>query len=122
LNPDPNLKHYFNLYLVAYFFSCDPIKKFVSIFFHDFWSTCLWRVLKTVEDGPVVPDSFRGQLADVLHHGKVLLAGRALRYQIPLQVGGLRVLAAYAGGQAENRNKAEEETTSELTAHFWRSK
>jgi hypothetical protein len=76
--------------------------------------------LKTIEDGPVVPDSFRGQLADVLHHGKVLLAGRALGYQIPLQVRGLRVLAAYAGGQAENRKKAEEETTaSELRAHFW---
>jgi hypothetical protein len=75
--------------------------------------------LKTVENGPVVPDSFRGQLADVLHHGKVLLAGRALRYQIPLQVGGLRVLAAYAG-QTENRKEAEKETASELTAHFWR--
>jgi hypothetical protein len=76
--------------------------------------------LKTVKDGPVVPDSFRGQLADVLHHGKVLLAGRALRYQIPLQVGGLRVLAADAGGQAENRKEAKKETASELTAHFWR--
>jgi hypothetical protein len=74
--------------------------------------------LQTVKDGPVVPDSFRGQLADVLHHGKVLLAGRALRYQIPLQVGGLRVLAAYAG--KPERKEAEKETASELTAHLWR--
>jgi len=82
------------------------------------FTACLRRILQTVEDSPVIPDSLGGQLTYVLHHRKVRLAARTLRYQIPLQVGGIRIRTLHAN-QTENNKKAKdrEREASEQRAH-----